>query len=103
MSFGGLANCPLCWDSPEICRCSQGKIDEYHRKLENEHKQFKQKKREEYHKLLDLSFDKYEKWHTMTMVDDETFGVFFMKEILKDFNEKEWLKLRKAVDYRFKL
>ena len=33
MSFGGLGNCPLCWDDPEICNCLQKDIDAYYVKL----------------------------------------------------------------------
>ena len=34
MSFGGLANCPLCWDAPEICKCPQSEIDAYYKTSE---------------------------------------------------------------------
>jgi len=36
MSFGGLGNCPLCWDDIEICNCSQKDIDNYYKKLKEE-------------------------------------------------------------------
>ena len=39
MSFGGLANCSLCWDDAEICQCSQLDIDNYYKKLKDKEKQ----------------------------------------------------------------
>jgi len=32
MSFGGLGNCPLCWDAPDICTCHPADKAEYYKK-----------------------------------------------------------------------
>ena len=31
--IGGLGNCPLCWDDPEICKCTQKELDAYYNGL----------------------------------------------------------------------
>ena len=42
MSFGGLGNCPLCWDDPETCRCTQAKVYAYYKKIERERKEMEE-------------------------------------------------------------
>lgn len=29
MSFGGLANCPCCWDAPEVCKCDPQDVENH--------------------------------------------------------------------------
>ncbi len=43
--FGGLHRCPLCWNEPEECRCTEAEIAAFHKDTEK-----KQREIEEFNK-----------------------------------------------------
>ncbi len=63
MSFGGLGNCPLCWDDPEICTCSQADIDAYYKEIERKRKEMEEFNKANHKHPMQEAWEKYKKDH----------------------------------------
>lgn len=91
--IGGLGNCPLCWDDPEICRCPQSEIDQYYDDLQKRDEEYRESQRKMYHDMLDKSFN--------DLPFGKEFPLHLAENVFKKLNKYQWLELRKQFDRHF--
>ena len=93
-----LGHCPLCWDGYEICKCTETELLAYEERLRKEQKKHEDKERQFYHDLLDKSFDR--KKNALGIMNIE-FPLYFSKQIIKQLNREQWLRMRAQFDKFF--
>ena len=104
MAIGIPNNCPICWDSYEICKCTEEDRRKYEEHIEELHKEAREKERKYFHKLLDSSFNNYNKRRDKySIFDSSSFTLYLAKQIFKELKRGEWLELRKAFDKFFQV
>lgn len=88
-----LGHCVICWESYDVCRCTEADHLEFDKKLEADQKRWREEERKNVHGLLDNSFNYAEK-HS----DGKNWKIYFINNLLSSLTRGKWLEIRSSFD-----
>ena len=91
--------CPLCYDAPPLCQCTDGELSEHNYRIEQDKEKHRQNLRKEYHKSLDITLDKLES--NFGILEDVPLA--FLKEYLNKIDKPTWEKIMLHFNEKFKI